>query len=674
MPTLEAVLQSENLEKYLGNFVEVGITSPTDLIHLTLDDYHTLGIDDLNDRKRLFQLIQRVKGGDVFNNPGPSRQASAGGGRSSNSRLSGAFQSVTPPSPAPASGLPRPSAAPAPRQSGLPRPAQPAMVSPSPGPAINNGSSRQLKYQPSPSSGPTASVSAKKPAPANPAAIPPAIENFLSLSKELLKIRVAVKLRPLNQKELKKKEVEAMVMPSDQTLVVTEQRVKVDMTKYTETHHFAFDECIGMNVSHDEVYRRTVRPIVSAIFNQAKTTCFAYGQTGSGKTYTMQPLPEMAAQDILNTLRLRQFSHLQVWVSVFEIYLSSVFDLLNERRRLVIREDANKIVHIVGLEEILMTDASVLNQLLATAEKSRSSAPTHANANSSRSHQILQIHLKEGDKSYGKISFIDLAGSEWGADIKDTNRQTRMEGAEINKSLLALKECIRALDRDSGHVPFRGSKLTEVLKDSFTGNSFTIMIACSSPASGSVEHSLNTLRYADRVKELQQPRDKTKPYVDMLTPGNMVNQRPAANDRPQAADHTSLQPRAAMERTKSLSFVNRDEMERDLVAETAQDDVLRMHDELIDVILLEEEQLLTDHRSEIEDTMHLVKEEMKLLDMMDNPGSQIDDYVSQLDVVLQRKIAVISSLREKLKIFQQHLVEESQMVNNFTTHSYSRFY
>jgi len=425
-----------------------------------------------------------------------------------------------------------------------------------------------------------------------------------------------------------------------------------------------------MSASHEEVYKRTLRPLVAAIFNQAKTTCFAYGQTGSGKTYTMQPMPEMAAHDIINTLRLRQFSHLQVWVSVFEIYLSSVFDLLNERRRLVIREDANKIVHIVGLEEIQMTDPSVLNQLLATAEKCRSSAPTHANANSSRSHQVLQIHLKAGDVSHGKISFIDLAGSEWGADIKDTNRQTRMEGAEINKSLLALKECIRALDRDAGHVPFRGSKLTEVLKDSFTGNSFTVMVACISPASGSVEHSLNTLKYADRVKELQQPRDKSKPYVDMLTPGNQ--RAAAAGDQSPAPADTET--RGNIERTKSMSFVTRDEFERDLVAETAQDDALRMHDELIDVILLEEEQLLTDHRTEIEDTMHLVKEEMKLLDMMDNPGSQIDDYVSQLDVVLQRKIAVISDLREKLKIFQQHLVEESQMVNNFTSHSYSRFY
>ena len=101
------------------------------------------------------------------------------------------------------------------------------------------------------------------------------------------------------------------------------------------------------------------------------------------------------------------------------------------------------------------------------------------------------------------MSFIDLAGSERGADTIDQNKQTRLDGAEINKSLLALKECIRALDLEKKHLPFRGSKLTQVLKDSFTGNSKTTMIANVSPGSSCCEHTLNTLRYADRVKELK---------------------------------------------------------------------------------------------------------------------------------------------------------------------------
>ena len=134
----------------------------------------------------------------------------------------------------------------------------------------------------------------------------------------------------------------------------------------------------------------------------------------------------------------------------------------------------------------------------------RTTGVTGANMDSSRSHAILQISFKEPDnKLFSKISFIDLAGSERGADTIDQNKQTRMDGAEINKSLLALKECIRALDQDKKHTPFRGSKLTLVLKDSFTGNCKTLMIANVSPSQSCCEHTLNTLRYADRVKELK---------------------------------------------------------------------------------------------------------------------------------------------------------------------------
>lgn len=89
----------------------------------------------------------------------------------------------------------------------------------------------------------------------------------------------------------------------------------------------------------------------------------------------------------------------------------------------------------------------------------------------------------------------------------DQNKQTRIDGAEINKSLLSLKECIRALDQGKGHTPFRGSKLTMVLKDSFVGFCKTVMIGNISPNISSCENTLNTLRYADRVKELKKPNN-----------------------------------------------------------------------------------------------------------------------------------------------------------------------
>nr|KAF6331807.1 kinesin family member 24 [Pipistrellus kuhlii] len=143
-------------------------------------------------------------------------------------------------------------------------------------------------------------------------------------------------------------------------------------------------------------------------------------------------------------------------------------------------------------------------QVILKGSKERSTGATGVNADSSRSHAIIQIQIKDSAKrTFGRISFIDLAGSERAADARDSDRQTKMEGAEINQSLLALKECIRALDQEHTHTPFRQSKLTQVLKDSFIGNAKTCMIANISPSHIATEHTLNTLRYADRVKELK---------------------------------------------------------------------------------------------------------------------------------------------------------------------------
>lgn len=166
----------------------------------------------------------------------------------------------------------------------------------------------------------------------------------------------------------------------------------------------------------------------------------------------------------------------------------------------------------MGLTEVPVDSVEKIMQVIGNGLDIRTSGVTGANDDSSRSHAILQMDLKKkkNNKVHSRMSFIDLAGSERGADTIDQNKQTRIDGAEINKSLLALKECIRALDLEKKHLPFRGSKLTQVLKDSFTGTSKTTMIANVSPANSCVEHSLNTLRYADRVKEMKKDGDQRK--------------------------------------------------------------------------------------------------------------------------------------------------------------------
>merc|ERR1711997_852306 len=159
-----------------------------------------------------------------------------------------------------------------------------------------------------------------------------------------------------------------------------------------------------------------------------------------------------------------------------------------------------------GLTEKVVTCVEDVLKHIASGNNLRTSGQTSANAHSSRSHAVFQLILRNTNLKktlHGKFSLIDLAGNERGADTSSADRQTRMEGAEINKSLLALKECIRALGRKGAHLPFRASTLTQVLRDSFVGDkSKTCMIAMVSPGLSSCEHTLNTLRYADRVKEL----------------------------------------------------------------------------------------------------------------------------------------------------------------------------
>ena len=327
------------------------------------------------------------------------------------------------------------------------------------------------------------------------------------------KIRVIVRKRPLGKKEIAKNDTDVVEIRNNKQVVVKELKVKVDLTKYVEEHVFNFDLAFDENVTNEQIYLQTVRPMIEAAFHKTKVTCFAYGQTGSGKTFTMmgnkKQIPGLyllAAYDIFSLLQ--NYQGFSIWISFYEIYCGKLFDLLNERKILTAREDGKQNICIAGLTEKNVVDLNILMQIIEYGLNCRTVGVTGANADSSRSHGIIQIKIKDSNlKDYGKISFIDLAGSERAADTIDVNKQTKFDGAEINKSLLALKECIRALDQDKKHTPFRGSKLTLVLRDSFIGNCKTLMIANISPALGCSEHTLNTLRYADRVKELRAKPD-----------------------------------------------------------------------------------------------------------------------------------------------------------------------
>lgn len=361
--------------------------------------------------------------------------------------------------------------------------------------------------------------------------------------QEIPKIKVIIRKRPLSKKEITKNDTDIIEIKSLQTLIVKELKTKVDMTKYVEEHQFTFDTVYGEESTNEQIYIDSVRPMINLVFkSNAKITCFAYGQTGSGKTHTMMgPSPSGNGQiscpglyllsgfDLFSYINSHEYRHLNVFISFYEIYCGKLYDLLNERNQLIAREDGKGNIIINSLQERQVLSLNDLMKLIDSGLKMRTVGVTGANSDSSRSHGIIQILIKNGNtgKVHGKLSFIDLAGSERAQDTVDTNKQTRIDGAEINKSLLALKECIRAMDQGKSHTPFRGSKLTLVLRDSFIGgNCKTLMIANVSPSSVSAENTLNTLRYADRVKELKKEKSdsiKNDYGLLMMMPRNHNN-------------------------------------------------------------------------------------------------------------------------------------------------------
>jgi kinesin family protein 2/24 len=623
------------------------------------------------------------------------------------------------------------------------------------------------------------------------------ISNNIPKSK-ISKIRVVVRKRPANHREFAQNDIDIITTEGKNTIIVKELKNKVDLTKYIEEHKFTFDRAYGDISSNQMIYNEMLKPMIEAAFNKTKITCFAFGQTGSGKTYTMlgnnhikndngpqvPGLYLLSCIDMFNLLKKKEYSNLELWVSFYEIYCNKLFDLLNNKNILQAREDGKGNICIVGLIEKHTKNIEELLDIIDFGLNSRTVGITGANLDSSRSHGILQIVIKTRDKEvYSKISFIDLAGSERAVDTIDTNKRTKIDGAEINKSLLALKECIRALDLEKRHKPFRGSKLTLVLRDSFIGNCLTLMIANISPCLSCSEHTLNTLRYADRVKELRKPRhekenenNKSNNYNNVIkskktkesellaellmmprnngpnikynveiktnngsSPDNLIMnhgynfmkiktknnqielnkdidiQKPdknilkiddiiknekipqkynfrknrnssekknnqiinnlisnISNEKENALKEIKYQN---YQRVKVNKDINKDEISADDYVskysnyEIKNDEELQkismIHEELINSILKEEDVFIREHKKHIDDMVESIKDEMDYIHEVDKPGSNIEEYTSNLDKLLYKEIQIISQLRKRLNKFRIMLKDESALAHLF---------
>ena len=553
-----------------------------------------------------------------------------------------------------------------------------------------------------------------------------------------MRIRVIVRKRPVSKTEASLSGGIDVIHPLDYgdygRVLVYQPKTRVDLTKEIETIPFSYDNVFGEASTNVQIYNRSVRNLIYPFFEGQMTTVFAYGQTGSGKTYTMMGsdmtginagtakhdesnlgLYYLAALDIFDMLQRPEYSHLTLGVSLFEIYSGKLFDLINGRKLIKCLEDSRGKVCFPGLTEHPISGPDRLMELINEGATNRSTGTTSRNADSSRSHAVLQLSLRKtvgGRKKNvehgtyillltvydplctylshkfpsfsimllsGRMTFIDLAGSERGADTSSCSRATRLEGAEINTSLLALKEVIRALATGGNmtHIPFRGSKLTQVLKDSFVGErSRCCMVACISPDIGNCDQTLNTLRYADRVKErnpetgalaagYEQPT-RLRPMGQPVLPSPTNSEHSVDKEESSLVDPSESSPMGNDDSMREASFRRTFSAVSDGGDTAVLDDLLSSsspESSSVPALALTEDsdappprsskdragaELVAAHRTVMSSMLAMVKDEMMLVNKVDADRDGLDDYLVELEAIHRTHMEYVTTLRNSL--------------------------
>ncbi|CAH1418273.1 unnamed protein product [Lactuca virosa] len=349
-------------------------------------------------------------------------------------------------------------------------------------------------------------------------------------------VQVVVRCRPMNADEEKLHTPMVITCSENKREVCAVQNIankQIDRS-------FLFDKVFGPKSQQKDLYHSAVSPIVFEVLEGYNCTIFAYGQTGTGKTYTMEGggrkkngefpsdagvIPRAVKQifDILEA----QNAEYSMKVTFLELYNEEITDLLaleeaskypedKSKKPIALMEDGKGGVLVRGLEEEIVSTADEIYRILEKGSAKRRTAETLMNKQSSRSHSIfsITIHIKErtpeGEEIIrcGKLNLVDLAGSE-NISRSGAKEGRAREAGEINKSLLTLGRVINTLVERSGHIPYRDSKLTRLLRDSLGGKTKTCIIATISPSIHSLEETLSTLDYAHRAKNI-----KNKPEIN----------------------------------------------------------------------------------------------------------------------------------------------------------------
>lgn len=309
--------------------------------------------------------------------------------------------------------------------------------------------------------------------------------------------KVVIRKRPIHEAELKRGEFD--VVYCDQGgVVIHDCRLKADMKHMFVRHHLIeFENIYGERCSTEQIYAEQVQPLVSDLLNSPSSlgTVFFFGQTGSGKTFTSNGILRLIGHGLFRRGSAGNgngnASASPFTVSCFEITGTACKDLLQDKEEVFLREGSDGQLNVRGLLEATIRTPEELSELLQLAREHRASSATQVHDASSRSHLVISLkNMRNG----ATFMLLDLAGTERNENNMYHDQKQIKETAEINSSLMALKDCIRKCCSEEEFVPFRNSKLTQLLKPCFTTRTArTLVIATVSPSCNDTEHTISTL-------------------------------------------------------------------------------------------------------------------------------------------------------------------------------------
>lgn len=328
-------------------------------------------------------------------------------------------------------------------------------------------------------------------------------------------IVVGVRVRPLNEREKSAPDFSHAWHVTNKTVQRT-----VSARQNIEPLKFAYDSVFEPTSTNEDVYNSIASPIVEAALGGFNATIFAYGQTSSGKTHTMlgseqdQGVTPRAIEHVLRHAAASKTRTFHVRASYVEIYNDKIHDLQNASRTdLAIRQDKAGRIYVEAEETIVQSLDDAMN-ILEVGQRTRHVGGTNMNARSSRSHTVFSLLIESKDSTgadgtirASTLNLVDLAGSE---RLKSTGAEGKRakEGAHINKSLLVLGTIINKLSKFGndpsklGHLPYRESKLTRLLRPALGGNAKTAVLCAVTPSNLHVEETISTLKFAERAKKI----------------------------------------------------------------------------------------------------------------------------------------------------------------------------